>query len=76
MHTINLNLYTNSFSWSESLSIRTIEVDKITGELCLKKFITEGNKTISVQSFSDGIYIVKLTDENGVMYTDRLIVQH
>ena len=73
---IHPNPSTTFFTWPENVHIKKVAIYTITGYLYCSKLLSDENKTISTQTLANGIYIVKLTDEYGVMYTDRLIVQH
>ncbi|MFC4721350.1 PQQ-dependent sugar dehydrogenase [Geojedonia litorea] len=54
----------------------TISMFSIVGQLVKKVQMLTNRQTISVQEFSKGLYILQITDENGVtMKTERIIIK-
>jgi hypothetical protein len=53
----------------------TFEIYNLTGTLLLKKSLPEGNTTLDISNFSKGVYVLKIRDQKGREYRDRIIIR-
>ena len=53
-----------------------LKLYSITGQLLLKQKITKGlQQKININNLKSGLYIIKLEDKNGVVYTEKIMIE-
>jgi hypothetical protein len=76
---ISINLYPNpanqSLNLPQSIKVETIQfINLLSNKTTIRS--TYQNTTINLLDLSEGIYLVRLKDENGQWYEQKLVIQH
>lgn len=58
----------------ESKSKSQITITNLLGEIVLNQLMEKGKQDLSIQSCSDGIYFVNITDDKGIITSKKIIV--
>ena len=51
--------------------VATVEIFNLSGQ----RIMTTNQSTLNLHGFESGMYVVKITDANGIIYTDKLLVK-
>ena len=74
----NLSLYPNPNNGSFTIDIKTkshVVITNTLGETIFNQSLEIGKQNLSIQSQSDGIYFVKVTDDLGASITKKILKQ-
>ena len=63
-------------SLQDNNSISDIKIYNATGQLMIRQLVDNNIFELNTASLSNGIYLIKLADDDGNMYIDRLLVHH